>query len=67
MKKILTTLLCCFFGVIIFAQQEQQYTQFFYNKPAYNPGFTGSEETACFTGIIRSQWIGLAGALKLRC
>jgi len=44
------------------AQQEQHYTQFMYNKLGYNPGYAGSTETGCFTGIYRKQWIGLDGA-----
>ena len=62
MKRILFTCICAFFALTTFAQQEQQYTQFMYNKLAYNPGYAGTNETACFTGIIRSQWLGLEGA-----
>ena len=62
MRKILFTFICALFAMTSFAQQEQQYTQFMYNKLAYNPGYAGSSETACITGIIRSQWLGLEGA-----
>lgn len=62
MRKILFTFICALFAFTTFGQQEQQYTQFMYNKLAYNPGYAGSHETACFTGIIRSQWMGLNGA-----
>jgi len=44
------------------AQQDQQYTQFMYNKLAYNPAFAGSMGMICATGIVRSQWLGLEGA-----
>jgi type IX secretion system PorP/SprF family membrane protein len=62
MRKILFTFICAFFAMTSFAQQEQQYTQFMYNKLAYNPGYAGSHETACITGIVRNQWLGLEGA-----
>ena len=62
MRKILFTFVCALFAMTAFAQQEQQYTQFMYNKLAYNPGYAGSHETACITGIIRNQWMGLEGA-----
>ena len=62
MRKILFTFICALLAMTSFAQQEQQYTQFMYNKLAYNPGYAGSHETACVTGIIRSQWLGLEGA-----
>lgn len=62
MKNILFTFICTLFALTSFAQQEQQYTQFMYNKLAYNPGYAGSHETACITGIIRNQWQGLEGA-----
>ncbi len=62
MRKILFTFICALFAMTSFAQQEQHYTQFMYNKLAYNPGYAGSHETACVTGIIRSQWLGLEGA-----
>lgn len=44
------------------AQQEQQYTQFMFNKLAYNPGYAGSFVSPTFTGIYRSQWMGIDGA-----
>lgn len=62
MRKILLTFICAFLTIATFAQQEQQYTQFMYNRLAYNPGYAGSHETACITGIVRSQWLGLEGA-----
>lgn len=44
------------------AQQEQQFTQFMYNKLAYNPAFAGSNNASCLTVLNRSQWIGFDGA-----
>ena len=64
MKKLLTTLICSFLAVVAMGQQEQHYTQFMYNNLSYNPAYAGSNESACLTGIIRSQWAGLNGAPK---
>jgi type IX secretion system PorP/SprF family membrane protein len=52
-------MLCCFTAS---AQQEQMYTQFSFNKIAYNPGYTGSFSSPTLTAVYRQQWIGLDGA-----
>ena len=46
----------------LYGQQDEQYTQFMYNKLAYNPGYAGSANGICLNAIVRSQWIGLDGA-----
>jgi type IX secretion system PorP/SprF family membrane protein len=46
------------------AQQEQMYTQFMFNKQAYNPGYAGSFVSPTLTAIYRNQWMGLDGAPK---
>lgn len=47
-----------------FAQQEQMYTQFMFNKLAYNPGYAGSFVSPTLTAIYRNQWMGLDGSPK---
>ncbi len=64
MKKTGLTIIASFLLMLGFAQQEQHFTQFMFNKLAYNPAYAGSNQTPCFTGIVRSQWIGLEGAPK---
>jgi type IX secretion system PorP/SprF family membrane protein len=44
------------------AQQEQMYTQFMFNKLAYNPGYAGSFSSPTLTTVYRQQWVGLEGA-----
>ena len=61
MKKILILLAICS-SMSLFAQQEQQFTQFMYNKLAYNPAYAGSNFNTCLTVLHRSQWIGFDGA-----
>lgn len=46
------------------AQQEQMYTQFMFNKLAYNPAYAGSFVSPTLTAIYRNQWMGLDGAPK---
>lgn len=62
MKKMLFSLVGLLAFAWVQAQQEQQYTQFMYNKLAINPGYAGSKDATCLTGVIRSQWLGLEGA-----
>jgi type IX secretion system PorP/SprF family membrane protein len=50
------------FTLPLFSQQEQQYTQFMFNKLAYNPGYAGSFESPTLTAVYRGQWLGLEGA-----
>jgi type IX secretion system PorP/SprF family membrane protein len=47
---------------VTLAQQDQQYTQFMFNKMAYNPAYAGSFESPTATVIYRKQWIGLEGS-----
>lgn len=63
MNKV-TTLLCLFVGLMVTtatlsAQQDAQYTQFMYNKLAFNPGVAGLPESTEFRVIGRQQWLGL--------
>ncbi len=44
------------------AQQDAQYTQWMFNKLTLNPAYAVSGEHACFSGLHRSQWVGLEGA-----
>ncbi len=44
------------------AQQDQMYTQFMFNKLAFNPGYAGSHPSQTLTAVYRSQWQGLEGA-----
>ena len=46
------------FGFAVFAQQEPQFTQNMFNTMAINPGFAGSKDAICATGLIRQQWVG---------
>lgn len=47
---------------VLFAQQDAQYTQYMYNTIVVNPAYAGSRGVLNFTGLHRSQWVGLDGA-----
>lgn len=53
---------CLFLTINIQAQQEAQYTQFMFNKLAFNPAYAGNAGFPCFSVLHRSQWAGLEGA-----
>jgi len=44
------------------AQAEVQYSQFIFNKLAFNPGYAGSKEALTLGAIYRHQWQGINGA-----
>lgn len=45
-------------GIMLNAQQLPQYSQYMFNKIAYNPGFAGATDGICIGGLIRQQWVG---------
>lgn len=44
------------------AQQLPQFTQYQFNTVTINPAYAGSRGTLNFTGVHRSQWVGIEGA-----
>lgn len=62
MKKIFIFSLIIFSVTSIFAQNDVQYTQFFFNKLAFNPAYAGSREALTLGASYRHQWEGIAGA-----
>lgn len=49
-------------GVPGMSQQDPEYSQFMFNKLAFNPGYAGSNGVICATAASRQQWIGFQGA-----
>lgn len=62
MKNILLTLIATLYGIGLFAQAEVQYSQFIFNKLAFNPGYAGSKDVLTLGAIYRHQWQGVNGA-----
>lgn len=63
-KNKVLLLVLCIWSVSLQAQQDPQYTQYMYNQQTINPAYAGSRGMLSFTGIYRSQWVGLDGAPK---
>ncbi len=63
MKKILLV-----FAVLIAlsfsanAQQDARYTQYMFNKLAFNPGYAGTADGLSLSGLYRIQWVNIDGA-----
>ncbi|MFQ5445658.1 MAG: PorP/SprF family type IX secretion system membrane protein [Saprospiraceae bacterium] len=62
MNKLFTFVIIILAALSAGAQQEAQYTHFMYNQQLYNPAYVGTRNTASFTAIHRSQWLGFEGA-----
>ncbi|WP_452222395.1 PorP/SprF family type IX secretion system membrane protein [Lacinutrix salivirga] len=59
---ILVIIISSTFCVDSYAQQDAQYTQYMYNTMSVNPAYAGSRDLLSFTGLYRTQWVGLDGA-----
>lgn len=44
------------------AQQDPQYSQYMFNQLVINPAFAGSKDAISTTLVVRTQWVGIAGA-----
>ncbi|MBT8234433.1 MAG: PorP/SprF family type IX secretion system membrane protein [Saprospiraceae bacterium] len=62
MKRVLIYIVLYLVSVSAYGQQEHLYTQFAFNKIAFNPAVAGENNFTSITGINRSQWSGLVGA-----
>jgi len=61
MRHFIFTLTFVIASLTAFAQQEIQYTNFMFSQMAYNPGYAGSNDAICATGLVRQQWMGYQG------
>lgn len=62
MKKLIIILISTLVANFTFAQQDVQFTQFVFNKLAYNAGYAGSKDALSTNAIYRNQWTGIDGA-----
>lgn len=62
MKKVLITLIFAIVAIGCYGQQEAHYTQYVFNKLAFNPAYAGSKEAISASILTRNQWIGFEGA-----
>lgn len=60
-KFILTVATIVMVNGFLLAQQDPQYSQYMFNKMAYNPAYAGSEDAISTTLLVRNQWIDFDG------
>ncbi len=58
MKQTLLLPLLLVVSLMGFSQQEAQFTNFMFSQMSFNPGYAGSKDAICFTGLARQQWMG---------
>jgi type IX secretion system PorP/SprF family membrane protein len=63
MKKLLTILMILS-AYSLFAQQDALFSQYMFNKLAFNPGYAGSRELLTADVLYRYQWVSIDGAPK---
>lgn len=64
MKRLIYIAIIIFSAIPAFAQQDPTYSQFMFNKLAFNPAYAGSHEQMAITLLARRQWLGFEGAPK---
>jgi len=65
MKKIYILLpFIIIFTLNVSAQQDPQYSQYWFTKMGYNPGYAGANGAYCGTLLYRDQWAGFGGEPK---
>lgn len=62
MRKLITAYLLLLGAITLTAQQDVQYSQFIFNKMAFNPAYAGSKEAMTLGALYRHQWQGIEGA-----
>ncbi|MEM1118932.1 MAG: type IX secretion system membrane protein PorP/SprF [Bacteroidota bacterium] len=58
MKRFIYTTAFLLFSLVAMAQNDVQYTQYLFNRMAYNPAYVGSEQRPIINALYRSQWTG---------
>lgn len=58
MKKIFFTVVVLLMATSLFAQQDPYYTQWMFNRLAYNPAYAGTQKGVELTALHHMQWVG---------
>lgn len=61
-KQTLILILFLFIELPGKTQQDPIFSQYMYNQMSINPGYAGSNDMICITGLNRQQWVGFKGA-----
>jgi type IX secretion system PorP/SprF family membrane protein len=57
-RRVIIILFVLISGLYGLAQQNTLLTHYMFTNMAFNPGFAGSSDGICATGLVRQQWIG---------
>ncbi|MGY9059460.1 MAG: PorP/SprF family type IX secretion system membrane protein [Candidatus Puniceispirillales bacterium] len=64
MKKLFLIYIGILMSLEVCSQQDSQYTQYIYNTMSVNSAYTGQRDVLSYTGLYRTQWVGIDGAPK---
>ena len=64
MKKLFLIFIGILTSLEVCSQQDSQYTQYIYNTMSVNSAYTGQRDVLSYTGLYRTQWVGIDGAPK---
>ena len=62
MRRICIILSVLLSSLNVLGQQDAMYSQYMFNTLAINPAYAGSRDMLSATAMLRSQWVGIAGA-----
>lgn len=55
-------MICLVCAGSVMSQKDAQFSQFIFNKLAFNPAYTGAKEALTLASVYRHQWQGIEGA-----
>lgn len=61
MRKTVGILILSLVSVILYSQQDPHFSQYMFNLANINPGYAGSSDKICLSGVTRQQWMGFPG------
>jgi len=64
MKKLFLIFIVILMSLEVCSQQDSQYTQYIYNTMSVNSAYTGQRDVLSYSGLYRTQWVGIDGAPK---
>jgi type IX secretion system PorP/SprF family membrane protein len=63
-KKLFLIFIVILMSLEVCSQQDSQYTQYIYNTMSVNSAYTGQRDVLSYSGLYRTQWVGIDGAPK---
>lgn len=57
-RKVIIVIVLSVLSTLVYSQQDPQFSQYMFNKVAFNPGFAGNSGGICINAAVRQQWVG---------